>query len=283
MILSFHPCFVADSQVILGDRSLNPDDHALIREAAVIILPQGCSFALYQACKDSSALLFPNYEMRFKYPGKIGQGLLFKKLRLPHPETIPWPSVDAFREAYHKRGDFPHRTPFLIKADGRHEAEGIYLISDRAALESALRDLTGFEKSGFISQELIPSEGNVLRAVILGHRTITYWVRPENPDQIITTISRGAIIDGDWRADLQKKGRDQVQKFTAAAGINLAAIDLVFPLSDLDPRPLFLEINYYFGRRGLGGSLNYYMLLHKAIREWLEEKGFDPNSVTLVD
>jgi len=77
MILSFHPCFADDIQIILKDRDLNSDDLALIREAEVIILPQSCKFDLYQACKNSSALIFPNYEARFEYPGKIGQSLLF--------------------------------------------------------------------------------------------------------------------------------------------------------------------------------------------------------------
>ena len=59
-------------------------------------------------------------------------------------------------------------------------------------------------------------------------------------------------------------------------------MDFVFPISEKDPEPLFLEINYYFGRRGLGGSENYYQLLHQAIRDWLEEEGLDPEAVRLV-
>ena len=56
----------------------------------------------------------------------------------------------------------------------------------------------------------------------------------------------------------------------------------VFNRDHPDPQPLILEINYYFGRRGLGGSLKYYRLLLNAIREWLEENGFDSRKVKLV-
>jgi ribosomal protein S6--L-glutamate ligase len=77
-------------------------------------------------------------------------------------------------------------------------------------------------------------------------------------------------------------GRVQAQKLSAATGINLAAVDFVFHFPHPNPRPLLLEINYYFGRRGLGGSLKYYRLLHRAIQAWLLEKGFDPKSVTYV-
>jgi ribosomal protein S6--L-glutamate ligase len=285
MILSFHPCFVADVQIILGDRTLNSDDFALIREAGAIILPQSCTLELYESCRNSSAILFPDYRARFKYPGKVGQSLLFKELKCPHPETTRWPSVEKFRKAYLKTEDFPHEIPFLLKADKSHEGEGIYLVGDRRALESSLENLRRLEKSGssgFVSQDLIPSGGNVLRVVIVGRRMIAYWKRPEKPGQTITTIGRGAKIDKDWKADLQEKGKIWAQEFSVATGINLAALDFVFRLARPDPQPLFLEVNYYFGRQGLGGSLNYYGLLYDALREWLTEKGFDPESVRLV-
>ena len=285
MILSFHPCIVADVQIILGDRALNSEDGNLIRAADAIILPQSCSFELYEVCKDSSARVFPNYDIRFRYPGKIGQSLLFKELKLPYPETIQWPSVKGFKASYPKAGDFPHGMPFLIKADRGHEGEGVYLITDQKVLGLSLKRLNSLEKaglSGFISQELIPSDGNVLRAVILGNRTITYWKRAESHCQIIATISRGAKIEHNWRVDLKEKGIIEAKKFNRATGINLAAIDFVFPFDHPDPHPLFLEINYYFGRRGLGGSINYYRLLFEAVREWLKENGLDQESVKLV-
>jgi len=118
--------------------------------------------------------------------------------------------------------------------------------------------------------------------VIIGRQVITYWKRPNRPGQVITTISRDAMIDHHWRPDLQEKGRKQVLSLSGKTGINLAAIDFVFPMSKDDPAPFFLEINYFFGRRGLGGSQDYYGLLYQAVREWLGEIGLDPESVTLV-
>jgi len=285
MILSFHPCFLGDTQVILGDGTLDSHDLGHIRGAEVIILPQNCPLELYQACKNSSAKIFPNYDARFEYPGKMGQSILFRTLKCPHPETRRWSSVEEYQRAYPEAKDFPHATPFVIKGNESHEAEALFFITDEEALKSSLEDLTHLEKSGskgFVSQEFISTEGSVLRSVIMGRKFITYWKRVTNPDQIMSTISLGSKIDKDWRTDLQKKGRIQAQEFSAVTGINLAAIDFVFSFSRPDPQPLFLEVNYYFGRRGLGGSLNYYRLLHEALQEWLSEQGFDPNAVNLL-
>jgi ribosomal protein S6--L-glutamate ligase len=283
MILSFHPCFLGDTLIILGDGTLDGHDVGHIEAAEIILLPQYCTPELYRACKRSSAQIFPNYDARFKYPGKIGQNLLFKNYGCPHPKTFQWASVKAFKEAYEGEKKFSHRMPFLIKGDQAHEAEGIYTITDRKALHRALENLARLEASGFpgfISQELIRAEGNVLRAAIVGSKIITYWKRARETGQMIVTVSRGAEIDRAWRPEFQTKGKREAERVAAATGINLAAIDFIFDFGSPDPEPLFLEINYVFGRRGLGGSIKFYRLLAEAVQEWLVEKGFDPRSVT---
>jgi ribosomal protein S6--L-glutamate ligase len=285
MILSFHPCFDADVHVVLGSRSLNAGDLDLINRADAIILPQGRPKDLFKACLNSGAHLFPNYEMRFEYPGKIGQSLLFENLGCSCPETLRWPEVRQYRKTYPNIENIPHELPFLIKDDQSHEAEGVFFVEDRQSLSSALDFLNRRERSGFlgfVTQAYVPSGGNVLRAVIIGRNIITYWKRPAEPGQIITTISKGATIDHLWRPDLQAKGRAECRSLAGKTGIDLAAVDFVFSFSKKDPEPFFLEINYYFGRRGLGGSEKYYQLFHQAIRDWMEEVGLDPEAVKLI-
>jgi ribosomal protein S6--L-glutamate ligase len=284
MILSFHPCFGAGAQVVLGSRPLSAEERSLIEQAAAVILPQSCPHELYRACKKSSALLFPNYDKRFEYPGKMGQSLLFEACGFPYPKTQRWASVKAFESSCLSSKTYPHRMPFFLKADRSHEGAGIFLISDDEAMHSAIQALAQLEKSGFpgfISQQSIATEGNVLRAVIMGGKTITYWKRAADSSRMITTIGRGSRIDKTWRRDLQEQGREAVERLSTKASIDLAAVDLIFPMRDPEPQPLFLEINYYFGRRGLGGSERYYRLLHEAIQEWLRAHGFDPAAVTL--
>jgi ribosomal protein S6--L-glutamate ligase len=283
MILSFNPIITADHQIILGSRKINDDDHLFIRKADAIILPQSCSEKLYLVSKYSPALIFPNYDKRFRYPGKIGQSRLFLENDCPHPLTKAWNSVTEFKEIC--IGSFPHEMPFIIKANMSHEAEGIHIINNNESFESAMYHIISLEKSGFmgfISQELVQSEGNVLRVVIMGKELISYWKRPKDAGQIITSAGAGARIDREWRPDLQEKGRDCGKSFIMKTGINLAAIDILFPIKEKDPQPLLLEINYYFGRRGLGGSLNYYNMLFRTIKQWLIENGLNPNSIALV-
>ena len=280
MILSFHPCFVADAQIVLADRKLSADDRRLIRGADAIILPQTCSLALYKACFASKAIVFPDYGLRFKYPGKVGQSRLFEKFKIPHPRTKRWPSVKEFKDAGQAEGRKPRELPFFLKTDKSHEGEGIFLVTDEQSLEVALSRLEQIRSERFISQELIPCRGNVLRVVVLHRRILTYWKREHHG--FIATVSHGARVDKKWKPALQDKGRAQAQWICEKTGINLAAFDFVFSMEDPDPPAVILEINYYFGRRGLGGSLRYYRLLLKAIQEWLEEKGLDTGSVKLA-
>jgi ribosomal protein S6--L-glutamate ligase len=279
--------------------------------------------------------LFPDYGIRFKYPGKVGQSILFEKLRIPHPATKRWSSVKKFRDRQKQQSAPPHDMPFFLKADKSHEGEGVYFVDGRnnfeklsdslmnpsplmgegkggggkdgehsstslfppplyplppgegkpfvgQSLETALGRLEKAGPEGFISQKAIPCGGNVLRAVVLHKRIITYWKRPGKPDGVITTVSHGARVDKEWKPELQEKGRAQAQWISEKTGINLAAFDFVFDPGNPDPQPFILEINYYFGRRGLGGSLRYYRLLLKAIREWLKESGFNTETIKLV-
>jgi len=59
-------------------------------------------------------------------------------------------------------------------------------------------------------------------------------------------------------------------------------LDFVFNIDEKDPKALILEVNYYFGRRGLGGTINYYKILYQALINWMEKRGFDSKLISLV-
>lgn len=285
MILSFHPCIVGDLQIILGSRGLEASDIKSIKKADAVILPQACPKKLWEICSQNCPNLFPNYSLRYRYEGKIGQAKLFKELQVPHPTTRIWESMVHYEEGMHRSGTPPHPFPFYLKANASHEGSGVFFVEGAEAHKRALGVLKQYEKSGqrgFVSQEAIDCGGRVLRAVIIGKKIITYWKCALDESQKIITISRGAKIDVWWRRDLQKKAETKVRAFSRLTGINLGALDLLFEVKDQSSVPLFLEINYYFGRRGLGDSEAFYRLLLEGVREWLRDLGLDSKRVRLA-
>ena len=282
MILSFHPCITADHQIILGHRQPDSDDASFISRADLIILPQTCSEKLYVMCAESGAAIFPDYHARFNYPGKVGQSILFNREGLPQPETLRWNSIDHFRAAVDNA--LPHKYPFLLKEDRTHEAGGIHLIREQDDIEISLMKIMKRKKKEvpFVSQEYIHAGGNALRVVIMENSYISYWKKSGAPGQEVSTISNGAVVDKKWRPELQKKGIDMAGGLTKKTGVNLAAVDFIFNLNEQDPEPLFLEINYYFGRRGLGGTINYYDLLFRTVSIWMDKNGYDSKKIGFV-
>ena len=283
-ILSFHPCFGADRQVILGAGNLTAEHRTLIGRAQAIILPQGCSLELYHACIEAGAAVFPEYGPRFGYPGKIGQVRLFEEVPCPHPETYCWKDTEHLRLVVGNEGTLPQAFPFFVKMDRIHEGKGVFFVEGEADLEEVLGRLQEKEASGsrgFLTQAAVPTLGNALRAAIIGRSVFAYWKRPDAEGRMITNISGGGRIDKEWRPDLRSKAEVEAKRLSCRTGINLAAIDFAVAVNEPDPQPLFLEINYYFARRGLGHSLSYYRLLYGAVREWLEERDLDPDRVVL--
>lgn len=135
----------------------------------------------------------------------------------------------------------PHRVPFFVKADKSHEGAGVWLVNGPSELQYALDRLEDWGGGPFLTQERVPCGGNVLRVVVLGNRVSSYWKRLHN--RPITTVSRGATINGGWRSDLREKGIRRTAELCEASGINLAAMDFVFTMTDPEPEPLILEIN----------------------------------------
>jgi ribosomal protein S6--L-glutamate ligase len=143
--------------------------------------------------------------------------------------------------------------------------------ADRVGLLEMLEKMERAGYGGFLVQEKIETLGRDLRVVVMGDRFYSYWRVQREGENFYHNLSQGAEIDKDSDPDLQAAGIRHVRDFCLRTGINLAGLDLLFRCrnGEVDPVPLFLEINYYFGRKGLGGSEEYYKLLRGAVDEWL--------------
>lgn len=276
MILSFHPCFIGDRNIICAGREPGPDERSAIKTAGAVILPQGCGQSLYEMARDHCPYIFPNYEARFRYPGKIGDIALFKKENLPHPDTWCYMRVGDLdhteREGWRNRIE---ATPFVFKLAWGGEGETVCLMRSGEEFDRIMDHAERFEQSGqtgFLIQEYIPTDRS-LRIVVIGGRLVTYWRVSNATDGFFTSLAKGAALDRLSDPDLKAKASRYILKFCDKTGINLAAFDAIFSSRETENEPLFLEMNYFFGRRGLGGSEAYYAMLNTEIVCWLDRLG----------
>ena len=279
MILSFHPYFVADKNIICAGRSPDADDLAAIKAADAVVLHQGCYKSLYEMARGNCANVFPDFDAKFKYPGKIGQIKLFQEKGVAHPKTETFSSIENYFYHYGEFSDrFPFDFPFVFKFDWGGEGENVYLIKSVAELYDIFKKAKLYEstgQAGFLLQEYIPSQNRTLRVVVINRKIITYWRVLRDSKGFCSNLSQGAVIDFDSDPDMQKAALTSVRDFCGKTGINLAGFDILFSSDTEIKEPLFLEINYFFGRNGLGGSEKYYLLLEAEIRKWIKRLGLN--------
>lgn len=268
--------FEADRNIICAGREPDERDLAAIKAANAVILSQGCYPALYKMARVHCFSVFPNYDARFQYPGKINQIRLFRKYGIPHPASEIFSDLASFEQQYGKTPSKLSSTfPAVFKLDWGGEGETVYLIESAGDLRQILEKTAGYEKSGqrgFLLQEYIPSGNRTLRVVIIGRQFFSYWRIQEENDGFYSNLSKGAVIDPDGEPGLQRKAVAIVQHLCKKTGINLAGFDVIFSEEDDNPEPRLLEINYFFGRKGFGGSQAYYRILLAEIRNWLTRR-----------
>ncbi len=277
MILSYHPCFEGEKNLLCAGREPGADDLDAIRSADAVILPQGCYQSLYEMARQNCKHVFPNFDARFKYKGKIGQIQLFREKNVPHPKTETHINIDTFSLKY---GEIPPKPPFIFpfvfKFDWGGEGDHVFLIKspeDFMRILQTAKKLENSSQKGFILQEYIPSENRSLRVVIIGQTMVSYWRIQHEIESFTSNIAKGAVVDFDTDPELQKEAVKAVKDFCLRTGIDLAGFDILFSSGPGVNTPLFLEINYFFGRRGLGGSEKFYGILNREIVKWTDRIG----------
>ncbi|ROR03522.1 ATP-grasp domain-containing protein [Desulfosoma caldarium] len=274
MVLSYHPVIPGDVNRLCAGREPDENDRRWMQRAAAIILPQGCSESLYRMAVRYCRHVFPDYRMRFLYPGKIGDIRLFRILGFPHPKSHLFHSVKFCPPSFWN----DLRYPVVLKSAHGGEGSLVFKVESAEEAMEPLKIFEGMERSGFggfVVQEFVKNDGRDLRVVVIGRTVKSYWRVQRDPTNFLHNTSHGAVIDRESDPDLQAEGRAWVRALCQRTGINLAGMDLLFRDRSLHQQknPLFLEINYYFGRKGLGGSERFYTLLEKEARAWLKSLG----------
>jgi ribosomal protein S6--L-glutamate ligase len=275
MVVSFHPIYKSDLNLLCAGRDPGPKEVAAIRLAQAVILPQGCTQRLYQIARENCRNVFPNYDARFRYPGKTGQIRLFRKAGYPHPKTEIFRNTAEFRSHYPEnwQGVFP----VVFKFDWGGEGDTVFLLNSVAELEKMINQASRWEtasgQSGFLLQECIAAGNRSLRVAKIGKRTLSYWRTHGDEEIFHASLAKGAKIDFSADPHLKEQGDNLAADFCRRTHINLAGLDVIFSVDGSLQTPLLLEINYFFGRAGLGGSEAYYGILRKEIRGWLASLG----------
>ncbi|MDI6795318.1 MAG: hypothetical protein QMD09_00140 [Desulfatibacillaceae bacterium] len=274
-ILSFNPVFVGDKNLLCAGRRPGPDDLSAMKKAWAVILGQGCPQELYQMARAASPRVFPNYDSRFDFPGKTGQAGLFLKYNAPFPKSLVFKRAADCRKGLDKDvGNLPFALPFVFKYDWGGEGQTVFLLHSIDELKERLEEAERFEaagQSGFLLQEFVPCNNHSLRVVVAHDELVAYWRKGPPGKPIMGGLCQGAILDKESDPHLMEAGKEMVADFCGKTLINLAGFDLLFDERQKGPAPLFLEINWFFGRRGLGGSDAYYKLLNRAIDRWLKD------------
>jgi ribosomal protein S6--L-glutamate ligase len=275
MILSFHPCFEADENGLCAGRLPDENDLARIRAADAVVLPQGCSQELYRMVSRNCARFFPDYTARFAYPGKLGQARLFRETGACHPDTMIFERFRDYLKFCQNHEHLPFPYPFVLKMDWGGEGDNVHLIASAEELDRRIEQVKACEATGqrgFLIQRYVPSGFRSLRVVVVYQKTLSYWRSHDRPGCFCASLSKGARMDQDSDPGLQEMAVQAVSAFCVKTGINLAGFDVLFSSEDNPPAPLLLEINYFFGRQGIGGSEAYYALLVEQIHRWIADQ-----------
>ena len=276
MILSFHPLYPGDMNISCAGREPGARELHAIQSAHAVILPQGCRKSLYLMARKACPHVFPNYDARFQYPDKFGQARLFQEIGVPHPRTIRY---DRRKWSHSKYEDLikapPFSFPFVFKFEWGGGGENVFLVDSAPVFEAVLNKAILYETTGqygFLLQEFIPSRTRSLRVVVIHRRYFSYWRVQPQPLEFCANVEKGAHITHDADPQLQEAGVAAAADFCKKTHINLAGFDFLFSEKVLEKgriEPLFLEINYFFGRKGIGGSDTYYRILLKEIDNWV--------------
>ncbi len=270
MILSFHPIIETDENIICAGRAPDATDLAAIQRAAAVILPQGCPPALYRMARTHCRRVFPNLDVRFDHPGKNGQIRLFRELGIAHPPTALYDDLEQF----HAQGA-DIALPSVVKLNWGGQGQTVFRACDRAELHAVLEQVRAWEQTGqkgFLVQRFVEHQNRSLRVTVIGTRLISYWRVQKDPARFGTCVDQGAHIDTQAEPFLQAAAENIVREFCARTGLQLAGFDFIFDGLALEQgriKPLMLEINYFFGRVGLGGSFKFYEILTQEVDRWI--------------
>ncbi|MDR3567996.1 MAG: hypothetical protein P4L43_08220 [Syntrophobacteraceae bacterium] len=238
----------------------DPGTIELLRKAAGVLLPAHVSPWRYQSITRHATNWFPRLDVQFHSRGKTKQAYLFKKLGVRHPETLVFDSPEHLHDFLNANGS-PWGYPFVLKGDMGGGGETVFPVYEPTQIAGRLRKLP--KNDPLLIQKWVRHGGKDLRVVIYGDHAVSYF--RVGGGRFYNNVCRGGELDHEGWPELQQKGVAAVLAFSGLAGIDIAGFDLMFPD---EGAPVFIEVNFHFGRKGLGGRKPHQAYILQAIESW---------------
>ena len=236
-----------------------PEVTHLIRAARGVVMPRGMTRKRYRKIAAMAQNRFPNLDAKYDYSGKTKQIILFQRLKIRHPRTILYPNPQVLLAA--EKRMLPLHYPFVLKGDKGGGGSTVFPVRCRKDLIRGLQGLPAEEP--LLIQRWVDHGGMDLRVVVVGAKMVSYFRVGDG--NFYNNVCRGGRMRAEIFPELQRRGMAAVASLCHLASINFAGFDLMFP--DAGP-PVFIEINFNFGRKGLGGTPGFRRLFKEAVNLW---------------
>jgi ribosomal protein S6--L-glutamate ligase len=261
--VSFRPEIRMEVNLPTFTRVEDPGVIDLLKQATGVLLPSHVAPWMYQSITQHSKAWFPRLDARFAYQGKTKQVDLFRRMGVRHPESFVFDDI-AHLMAYLEIHGSPWPYPLVLKGDLGGGGETVFPIFQAEDFSNHLVRLP--KDKPLLIQRWVEHGGQDLRVVVYGDQAVSYF--RVGGGQFYNNICQGGRLDHHGWPELQKKGRLFARSFCRRAGIDIAGLDLMFPDAD---DPVFIEINFHFGRKGLGGIKKHQQSIRIAIQSWRDK------------
>jgi ribosomal protein S6--L-glutamate ligase len=261
--VSFNPDVKSEVNLPLFQAIETREVQELLKKSTGAILPSYVPPWRYRTIVGWARRWFPRLDARFEYCGKIKQILLFRRMNVRHPESLLFRNPMELMLHFETVG-FPWGYPLVLKGDSGGGGQNVYPIYTEKDLAGSFDRLPGQEPA--LVQQFIQHGGMDLRVVVYGDHAVSYFRVGDG--RFYNNVCRGGRIDYGIDPDLQRKGINAVKGFCRRSNIDIAGFDLMFPD---EGEPVFIEINFHFGRKGLGGTAGHRAYVLQAVERWREK------------
>lgn len=262
--VSLHPDIPMEVNLPVFSPLEEPEVRRLLGEAAGVVLPSYVTPWRYREITRWCRSWFPRLDARFSYCGKTGQIRLFRAQGTRHPESMLFENAEELKACV-GCGLPPGSYPCVLKGDRGGGGSTVFPIHSPEDLWRFLDRLPSDRP--MLLQRWVHHGGKDLRVVIYGKRAVSYFRVGDG--RFYNNVCRGGRLAHHEWPDLQRKGVEAVITFCKAASIDIAGFDLMFPDSG---DPVFIEINFHFGRKGLGGNQGHRRFMRQAALDWRKDR-----------